>query len=100
MRVFAVLDKNQVVGIDLALAARSGMYAFAGGFLAEIRRYAPGKLLIHKAIEKACQEGMAEFDLGWWGQGHKDHWKPAVHDVGQLRLPVSSRQAHPEAKHD
>src|SRR5215467_8159649 len=95
MRVFAVLDKNQVVGIDLALAARSGMYAFAGGFLPEIRRYAPGKLLIHKAIEKACQEGMAEFDLGWWRQDHKGHWKPAVHEVSRLWLPVYPRQAHP-----
>src|SRR5262249_4057281 len=56
MRVFAVIVKTQIVGIDLGMVTRSGMYAWNGGFRPEIRSYDPGKLLICKAIEQCCME--------------------------------------------
>jgi CelD/BcsL family acetyltransferase involved in cellulose biosynthesis len=90
MRVFAVLEKSRIVGIDLAMVTRSGMYAYSVGFLPEMRRYAPGKLMIHKAIQQACLECMDEYDLGWWGQDHKGHWKPTKRDVGEIQFTTCS----------
>jgi CelD/BcsL family acetyltransferase involved in cellulose biosynthesis len=88
MRVFAILEESRIVGIDLAMVTRSGMYAYNVGFLPEIRRYAPGKLLIHKAIQQACLEGLDEYDLGWLGQEHKLHWKPTRREVGALQFAL------------
>ena len=90
MRAFAVLDKSRIVGIDLAAVTRFGMFAYNVGFLPEMRRYAPGKLMIHQGIRQACLEGMAEYDLGWWGQDHKAHWRPTGREVGQIQFPTRS----------
>lgn len=90
MRVFALLEKGRIVGIDLAAVAKSGMYSYPGGFLPEMGKYDPGKLLIHAAIRQACLEGMDEYDLGWWIQDYKAHWRPAKQEVGDLRLATNS----------
>lgn len=92
IRVFALLHKDRILGIDLVAAARSGMYSYPGGFLPEVQQYDPGKLLIHHTIRQACLEGMAEFDLGWWFQEYKGHWKPAKRDVGELQLATGLKQ--------
>jgi GNAT acetyltransferase-like protein len=90
MRVFAVLHQDQIVAIDLEMVTRSGMYSFNGGFLPEISKYEPGKLLIHKAIQQACLEGLSEFDLGWLGQEYKLHWRPTIREVGALQFVLRS----------
>ena len=90
MRVFALSDRERIVGIDIEMITASGMCSYNGGFLPEMRRYGPGKLLIHKAIQQACLEGLTEFDLGWWGQGYKADWNPARREVGDLRLATNS----------
>jgi hypothetical protein len=86
IRVFAILKEGRIAAIDLETVTRSGMYGFLGGFLPEIRRYGPGKLLIHKVIQQAYLEGMREYDFGWWGQDYKADWNPAMREVGEIRL--------------
>lgn len=90
IRVFAVLYKDRIAGIDLAMVTKSGMYAWNGGFLPEIACYDPGKLLIHKAIEQCCAEGLAEYDVGWFGQTYKAHWKPAIRYISDLVFNTNS----------
>jgi CelD/BcsL family acetyltransferase involved in cellulose biosynthesis len=91
MRVFALLKRDRILGIDLNMVARSGMYAWNGGFLPELGQYDPGKLLIHKVIEQSCREGLAEYDLGWFGQEHKARWRPFVRQIGELQFDVTSK---------
>ena len=86
MRVFAVIVKAQIVGIDLEMVTRSGMYGWVGGFLPEMRPYDPGKLLIYKAIEQCCIEGLTEYDLGWLGQDYKRRWRPDIRQIGELQF--------------
>jgi CelD/BcsL family acetyltransferase involved in cellulose biosynthesis len=86
MRVFAVIVKTQIVGIDLEMVTKSGMYGWNGGFLPEMRPYDPGKLLIYKAIEQCCIEGLTEYDLGWLGQEYKRQWRPAIQQIGELQF--------------
>jgi Acetyltransferase (GNAT) domain len=86
LRVFAILIKDQIVGIDLATVANSGMYGWNGGFLPEIERYHPGKLLILQAIHQCCQEGLAEYDMGWFGQEYKAQWRPTIRQIGELQF--------------
>lgn len=93
MRVFAILDKGRIVAIDLETVASSGMYGFNGGFLPQVRNYAPGKLLIHKVIQQSCMEGMVECDFGWWRQDYKADWKPATREVIGLQFATYS-EAH------
>jgi hypothetical protein len=88
MRVFVVLQKGRVVAIDLETVTSSGMYSFNGGFLQEVSKYQPGKLLIHKVIQQACLEELNEFDLGWLGQEYKLHWKPTMREVGEIRFTI------------
>jgi len=93
LRVFALLDKGRIAGIDLEMVARSGFYSYNGGFLPEVRRYAPGKLLIHKAIQQACIDGMDEYDLGWWSQEYKADWRPGTREIGKLQFDVLGKRA-------
>jgi hypothetical protein len=88
MRVFVVLQKGRVVAIDLETVTSSGMYSFNGGFLQEVNKYEPGKLLIHKVIQQACLEELNEFDLGWLGQEYKLQWKPTMREVGEIRFTI------------
>jgi len=90
MRVFALLHKGRITAIDLGMVAQSGMYAWNGGFLPEIACYDPGKLLIHKAIEQCCSEGLAEYDIGWFGQPYKAHWNPTIRYIGELVFDTRS----------
>lgn len=91
MRVFAILEKDRIVAIDLETVSRSGMYGFNGGFLPQIQKYAPGKLLIHKVIQQCCLEGMADYDFGWWGQDYKADWKPSTREVARLQFATYSK---------
>jgi CelD/BcsL family acetyltransferase involved in cellulose biosynthesis len=90
MRVFAVLHKGRIAGIDLATVTKCGMYAWNGGFAEHIACYEPGKLLIHKAIQQCCLEGLPEYDIGWFGQQYKAHWKPVIRYVGALHFKTHS----------
>jgi hypothetical protein len=91
MRVFAVLRKDCIVGIDLAMVGKSGLYAWNGGFSPEIACYEPGKLLIDKAIHHSCLEGLAEYDIGWFGQEYKAHWRPTIRYISELRFDTFAR---------
>lgn len=90
MRVFAVIVNTHIVGIDLEMVTRSGMYGWNGGFLPEMRSYDPGKLLIYKAIEQCCIEGSTEYDLGWLGQEYKRQWRPQIRQIGELQFQTGA----------
>lgn len=92
MRVFALLAKDRIVGIDLVAVTRSAMFSYPGGFLPEVHQYDPGKLLIHHTIAQACLEGMAEVELGSWIQGYKGHWRPDRREVGNLEFAAGLKQ--------
>jgi len=86
LRAFAVLLADQIAGIDLAMVSWSGLYAWNGGFLPEVQRYDPGKLLIDKTIQQCCAERFGEYDLAGFGQQYKAHWRPAIRWVGNLQF--------------
>jgi CelD/BcsL family acetyltransferase involved in cellulose biosynthesis len=86
LRAFAVLLADQITGIDLAMVSGSGLYAWNGGFLPEVERYDPGKLLIDKTIQQCCAESFGEYDLAGFGQQYKAHWRPAIRRIGDLQF--------------
>jgi Acetyltransferase (GNAT) domain len=86
LRVFAALIGDQILGIDLAMVSSSGLYAWNGGFLPEVEEYDPGKLLIDKTIEQCCADGLMEYDIGWFRQQYKAHWRPKVRQIGNLQF--------------
>lgn len=86
LRAFAVLLADKIAGIDLAMVSRSGLYAWNGGFLPEVQRYDPGKLLIDRTIQQCCAESFGEYDLAGFGQQYKAHWRPTVRRIGDLQF--------------
>jgi hypothetical protein len=90
MRVFAMLRKERMAAIDLAMVGKSSMYGWPGGFVPEIQGYHPGKLLIHQAIRQSCLEGLEEYELGWWGQEYKRHWRPVARTIGELEFAAGT----------
>jgi predicted N-acyltransferase len=90
MRVFAVLQKGRIAGLDLTMVTGSGLYGFNGGFVPEIACYDPGKLLIDKTIQQCCMEGLSEYDIGWFGQKYKAHWKPVIRYISGLVFETRS----------
>jgi CelD/BcsL family acetyltransferase involved in cellulose biosynthesis len=86
LRAFAVLLADRIAGIDLAMVSGSGLYAWNGGFLPEVQRYDPGKLLIDKTIQQCCAESFGEYDLGGFGHQYKAHWRPAIRRIGDLQF--------------
>ncbi|SRR5579871_6740847 len=86
LRAFAVLFADKITGINLTMVSGSGLYAWNGGFLPEVQRYAPGKLLFDKTIQQCCVESFGEFDLGGAEYQYKAHWRPAIRRVGDLQF--------------
>lgn len=95
IRVFALLDKDRILGMFLVMVGWSELFMYSGGFLPEVQRYDPGTLLIHHAIQQACLEGLAEVDLGWWIFDYKGHWRPAKREVGDLKFAIDSKLHQP-----
>jgi CelD/BcsL family acetyltransferase involved in cellulose biosynthesis len=92
LRAFAVLLADRITGIDLAMVSESGLYAWNGGFLPEVQRYDPGKLLIDKTIQQCCAENFGEYDLAGFGQQYKAHWRPAIRRIGDLQFGLPEYQ--------
>jgi CelD/BcsL family acetyltransferase involved in cellulose biosynthesis len=90
MRVFAILNQQEFVGIHLAMVGRDGMYGWNSGFIPEILDISPGNLLFDFVIRQSCEEGLHEYDFGWWGQDYKRHWKPFSRTIGEIRLSLRS----------
>lgn len=90
MRVFAILKQQEFVGMHLAMVGRDGMYGWNSGFVPEILDISPGKLLFDFVIRQSCEEGLREYDFGWWGQDYKHHWKPFSRIIGEIRLSTRS----------
>jgi len=86
LRAFALFVGDQIAGIDLAMVGSSGLYAWTGGFLPEVEQYDPGKLLIDKTIQLCSVERLMEYDIGWFQQQYKAHWKPNIRRIGNLQF--------------
>src|SRR2546423_4226888 len=89
LRIFALMKRERIVGIDLVMAGNHGFHGWPGGFLPEVAPYNPGKLLTHSIIQQACKERLKEYDLGCWYrqvQKYKGDWKPAIKKVGHLEF--------------
>lgn len=89
IRIFALMKETKIVGISVVMVGKRGLYGWPGGFLPEVERYHPGKLLIHNIVRQACLERLEEFDLGFWirrDEEYKGQWRPVIKKVGHLQF--------------
>jgi CelD/BcsL family acetyltransferase involved in cellulose biosynthesis len=56
-------------------------YFLKGGIDPELLRFAPGKLLVHAMIERACAEGLESFEFLGADEAWKNDWQPAHREL-------------------
>jgi len=89
LRVFAVLDKERIVALHLAMAGPKSLFGWNGGFLKDQEPFAPGRLLYDAVMRQSAAEGLPEYDFGYWeGIEYKDDWKLAPRDNLELEIGV------------
>ncbi len=85
VRVFALLEGEKTIGIDLYMVGANSLCAWNGGFLPEAERWSPGRLFIHAAIKLAYEMRLDEVDLlqihRW-----KHQWANRVREVGRIDI--------------
>ena len=74
IKVFALFDKEQIVGIDLLPMGRKSICAWNGGFDPNYQYYSPGYLMFAAEFEYAITQGLKEFDFLRGSQAYKERW--------------------------
>ena len=95
LKVFCLFHEERRVGIDLYMVGRSSMGNWNAGYLEEMSRWSPGKLMLAAAINTALDEGLAEVDLLTGTQPWKLSWATGQHHFGEMTLPVPASTTHP-----
>jgi len=91
LRVFAVLNRERIVALHLAMTGSKTLFGWNGGFLKDHESFAPGRLLYDEVMRQSAAEGREEYDFGCWdGLEYKDAWKLAPREVFELEIATSS----------
>lgn len=89
LRLYLMKIDERVVACIYNLAHRGRFYCYLSGFDPDFERTAPGKLMIAHAIEQACAEGAAVFDLLRGQEKYKYAWRPR--DYVNYRRMITAR---------
>ena len=86
IRVFALLEGERVLGLDLCAVSASGLGTWYGGFVPEIKRYSPGTALFAFGIQQAIASGLCEFDFMGGPHAYKNNWTNSSYPMSELEL--------------
>lgn len=86
LEVFALLDGETVLGVDLCTVGARSLGIWNGGFLSTAADYSPGTLLDHAALRAACSRGLDELDFMRGDEPYKARWCTGSRTIGSLRL--------------
>ena len=76
---FLRLD-GRPIAFDMCLVEGGAWYVLKRGFDPELRRFAPGTLLTHAAIERAYDEGLGVYELLGTVERYKLAWTRSLHE--------------------
>ena len=93
MRVFALFERDRIIGIHLCIVGVDSLCLWSGGFLPEAAHLSPGMLLINTEIETACAEGFAEYDLMRGTESYKERWSTNTRVIRQLEFDMDTAGA-------
>lgn len=86
VRVFALLERERTIGIDLYAVGANSLCAWNGGFLPEAERWSPGRLFLGAAIRLAYEMRLAEVDLLQASHKWKHQWTNQLRDVVRIEI--------------
>jgi len=86
LRVFALLEGERAVGIDMYTVGVNSLCAWNGGFLPEAERWSPGRLFLDAAIRLAYEMRLEEVDLLQASHKWKHQWTNRVRDVVRIEI--------------
>jgi CelD/BcsL family acetyltransferase involved in cellulose biosynthesis len=91
MLVFALYQRDEIIGIDLSMLGANSLCTWNGGYPPEAERWSPGRLLLDAGIRKAFALGLEEYDLLRGTQAWKASWANQVRSVGRVEMAVARR---------
>ena len=93
IRACVLVEKDNIVAIDLFMMGSNSLCAWNGGFLSDAAHCSPGQLLINAGIKLACALKLEEYDFARGAEQYKLRWANNIRSIGQLEL---STQPNPE----
>ncbi|HEY8187887.1 MAG TPA: GNAT family N-acetyltransferase [Pyrinomonadaceae bacterium] len=85
---FAVIERNEIVGIDLYMVGANSICSWNGGFLTEAAHWSPVKLLNDAAIKRAFSLRLEEYDYLRGEHPYKLSWTNSKREIGELVVNV------------
>ena len=89
VRGFALFRAGDIIAIDVCMVGDGSLCAWNGGFLAEVGRWSPGRLLIDAEVRHACGRKLEEYDFLRGREGYKLGWATASRDLGGMELDAT-----------
>jgi CelD/BcsL family acetyltransferase involved in cellulose biosynthesis len=86
LRAFALFDAARIIGIDICMAGPRSLCSWNGGFVAEARKWSPGRLLISEGIRRAYELGLDEYDFLRGSHTYKSKWASGKRFISQCEL--------------
>lgn len=90
MRVFALMQEEHLLGLDLCMVGRNSLCTWNGGFLADSERWSPGNLLIAAGIKRAYDLNLEEYDLLRGDESYKTRWANRIRSLGRLEFDAQT----------
>ncbi len=84
--VFALLEGDRPLAIDLCMRGPNSLCTWNGGFLPEAAQLSPGRLLLAAGIERAIAEHLQEYDMLRGSHAYKASWATHSRSIGKLEL--------------
>ncbi len=81
LRLFFLNLGGRPIACEFALEHRGVLYDLKGGYLAELARYGPGKLMLLELISWACARGLHSIELLGGDEPYKLQWTDRVHEL-------------------
>jgi CelD/BcsL family acetyltransferase involved in cellulose biosynthesis len=86
MVVFALFEKEKMLGIHLCMVGARSLCYWNGGFLPCAAQWSPGTLLMDAGIKQAHLMNLAEYDLMRGAEPYKAKWATATREISQLEF--------------
>ena len=86
LRLYVLRLDGQARGAFYGFQYRRRVYHYLSGFDHEVRRLAPGIVLMAHAIERAIGEGATQFDMLRGDESYKYYWKPAERETQRMLI--------------
>ncbi len=86
LRIYEMKFCQKSIAIYYALALKSRVYAYLGGFDPSMQQYSPGTLLLYHMVEDSVKRGAESFDFLRGDEKYKSYWRPVYSINSRIQI--------------